>query len=193
MNIKSINELQSFILKRLKDLKGIDPESLLIMNDLIQMNQLGFITFESQPYSEDYRYVQRPYVNGLYSKKLVPLLAEKLYELNPSVMISENILGDSVLQDKLRLWYVNDEDYKILIAGNLYPMSKAKIENRYMDGYSGNLIKPNREYLEDYFVEVNLDNALSEITDKMSLIQIWDRDFKHGLHNQIVKVLSKIK
>lgn len=196
-----IIELQA---KTISLLNGdVEDETLLIRTELIKMNQLGLITTESQPYkiqeynisqnfandqnfeNPNFIWIQRPYVNGFFSKSTVSKLVTNLLLLSGDIIISETRYYSNK-EPELYVYGDQPDDYNNLIKG-LYPMAVISRTNglwEHVNGYSGNMINPNIDYLEDLPEETQVS-----IKNRCSLINIWSRIFSQTLFGVVVEAL----
>lgn len=201
MNTPSTVEgLKTYILNRLID-KKIDDETIPILSNLININKAGLITFESQPSecksSEDlqnFKVYTRAYLNGLFPRNLVILLATELIKLNDKITISETVLHDNIKNDHLNLINFIQDDIPLVYG--LYPMiciiSDQNVQTnkiKWLSGYSGNVTYPMcREYITDHFFEVPPKLTL-DIINEYSLIQIWSRNMDDDIFPTILQAL----
>ncbi|CAH6419807.1 Hypothetical protein HVR_LOCUS888 [uncultured virus] len=191
LNKMSLTELNKSIINDLTAGTRLHDETQLIINDLIEINKLGLITYESQPHTIERKVIYRSYLNGIYPKILVPYLATLLINADPEIIISETILTDNRDNDKLQLYNIRDEDYNMLVY-DLYPMSYYYTEDKIwipLSGYSGNMRYPSRDwYFKDYD-----DDLMKEIINNMSLIRIWSRNLKSDIFTIIINALEILK
>lgn len=194
---QTIPEFRQYILNRLTP-NILEDESLFIISDLITINKLGLITFESQPVKtfppnlDNTTWSQRAFLNGLYPKRLVQILVNNLVALDPYIVVSETYLNPQL--DQLKLY--NYTDFHVPLVDGLYPMAvitdiRGNIVS-WHEGYSGNVTKKqSREYLSDYFFEIP-DNLLHDIMKDYSLIQIWSQNFSTNIFPLIISALGNI-
>lgn len=196
---KTIEELRSYILKRLYN-RQVEDESIPILHLLIQINQLGLITFESQPsdaisqvFSDGSFWSKRAYLNGLFPRKLVAKLATALHGLNSRIVVSETVLNEDPSKDHLNLFNFTKDNVP-LIHG-LYPMARCCNGNEILNwysGYSGNISFPMlREYIHDHFFQVPLE-LTQQIVGNYSLIQIWSQNINDNIFPTISQALSNL-
>lgn len=201
-NINSLVELKNGVISRLTP-KYLNDESLSIIDELRKINNNGLITFESQPsetvmLSRNIKWKKRAYLNGIYPKNLVQSLAEILVESDRNYIIGETVLNHDG-KDTLQLYnYDKDDDLvkksHVYREFGLYPMALSinlddPLENRYVEGYSGNIRRPFGRY--EYFEDFN-DILLNQIIDKMNLIQIWNRDIDYNIFPDIVDATQEL-
>jgi hypothetical protein len=93
-NVKSVNELQKLTLDFIKGkliatnyhYGPLHKESKKIINELIKMNELGFITINSQPGEIEYEIRrQRGYVCGIIKKNQLDKFSKLLYEISSNI------------------------------------------------------------------------------------------------------------
>ena len=203
-NVNSVEELQVDIFNKISSGYQISQETAPILNYLLEMNRLGFITFESQPAESkplcsDIIWKKRAYVNGLFPRQSVSYLASRLITANPNIIISETLLNRPPKKDQLQLYNFKDTDSKKTegiehgdrensIYG-LYPMAESHENGTigYIDGYSGNITEP--VIREDYMEDFNQNLIRDIYTKQMSLIQIWSRNITDNIFPLILSVL----
>lgn len=95
-NVKSVNELQKLTLDFIKGkliatnyhYGPLHIESKKIINELIKMNDLGFITISSQPGEIEYEIRrQRGYVCGIIKKNQLDKFSKLMYEIGNNIYI----------------------------------------------------------------------------------------------------------
>ncbi len=187
MNIrdpKSIHDiigLRNIILNDLVVRFRLDPETIPILGLLYQMNFLGFITFESQPYRVSYL-ILREYVNGLFPSKLVPIFVSLLQDTDPNIIVSETKL----LTNKKKELKIHGDISGVTLKFGFYPMAETKGGSP-VEGYSGAVSGPAETeiYFEDFAPILT-----KQFEEKMSLLQIWSRNLEPGIMKSVVKILK---
>lgn len=103
---------------------SLDTESMVIQDDLVKLNENNFITFESQPASENnYGYLKLiilPFVNGIYPKNRLSSLVKSIEGTNIILAVT-NFQTDTVTAYGL----TKDEESKLDLNGN-YPSGWSK-------------------------------------------------------------------
>jgi hypothetical protein len=116
-NVKSINELQKLTLDFLQGkiistnyhYGPLHKESKKIINELIKMNEFGFITVNSQPGEIEETRRQRGYVCGLIKKNQIDKFNKLMYEISNNIYI-RSTNDDTIINSLLRIgvypeWY----------------------------------------------------------------------------------------
>src|SRR5579862_33533 len=186
----NLRQLKDGVISAIKNGK-LEDESNSILGMLLEINQLGMITTESQPNTtirfQDYMFVQRAFLVGFYPHHLMMVFVNKLTEINPDLIIAETILAP--YGDGLSLWNFKDEDYKI-VDNNQYPMYVEVYYGgnvRYLTGAIGNIKKP--AYRGDY-MEFYSKSLVEELyAGQYSLIQIYSRNINDKLFGDVIKAL----
>ena len=136
--VETVSDLSQYILNSLISKDKIEDESLPILEQLIDINKLGLITFESQPHDvsryTNRMWIKRSYLNGMFPKELVQNLAQKLVNINPNIVVNENVLMLNPKDDYLQLY--NFKDDQTPLVNDLYPMA-LNIENEILEWISG--------------------------------------------------------
>ena len=195
----TVKEFATYIMNSLTNMNLIEEETLPILSELIEINSLGLITFESQPvnlmsaiFSDTSFWVQRAYLNGMCEKHKVGKLATKLFEINPNIVLGETVLNVDPKKDRLQLF--NFKEDGIPLKSGLYPMACC-VENtniNWHDGYSGNVKHcMSREYIDDHFFEFPSE-LIHEIVPNYSLVQIWSQNINDNIFPTIVRALKSV-
>ncbi len=189
--IECIRKLRSYIAYNLAA-ENVPKDMLVVLPELMNMNNLGFITFDAQPYINDFHLVKRSYVNGLYPRKFVGKLATQLFAINNKIIISETVFRPKPDDDYINLY--NYHNTRISLIDGLYPMAY-RISNstkQWLVSVSGNIIYPmNRDYIMEYFPNESTD-IIDTLVDEYSLVQIWSSNISDQIFFPIIGVLTNI-
>ena len=174
--------------------KRIEDETTpIILDQLLEMNYLGFITMESQPantyYIGDSIFKNRSYVNGFYPHHLMDHFVDQLFYLNSNIIVSETIL-DPHGYDKVIVYNFTKDDEQIVFGKYGMSMSIRNNNIRYITGYSGNVHTP--AIRDDYMEDFNHSLLNDMYHKRISLIQIWSKNIDDDIFPIIVEALKMI-
>lgn len=179
-NVKSVNELQKLTLDFIKgkiiatnyQYGPLYKESQKIINELIKMNEFGFITINSQPGEITENRRQRGYVCGLIKKNKLDKFIELLYEISSHIYI-RHTHDDSLISSLSRIgtypeWFWISEDNN----------------NKYTHVI-------NKTYPFEYFIHTDIYEELNENYYEIEIIDLeWGRE--NYIHHKITVVLENI-
>lgn len=193
--VSDLQDLKSRVIEMILN-DELDDESNIILKELLEINQLGLITTESQPHLTkkfgNYNWIQRAFLNGFFPHQLMDIFINKLIDINPNILVAETILNPKGKKyDKLVLWNFQDYDYDIIVDNNYYPLHMQLFNNGkivYHSGFTGNVVRP---ALRDDYMENYSDLLLEQLYDNnYSLIEIYSRDINDELFKDIIKALK---
>jgi hypothetical protein len=173
-NISSIDELQQLTLDFLKGkiiatnyhFGPLHQESKKIINELIKMNELGFITTCSQPGDQE----QRGYVCGIINKYDYTKFEKKMYEISNNIYIRHT--NDNKLIKTLSKIKTYPEWYWITHKNN---KNITHVNN-------------NTKSFE-FFIETDIYSVLINNYYEIEIIDIeWDRE--NYIHKKIIVALE---
>lgn len=186
---KTIEEIEKLYLQ--DNPSHLENESVLIRDLLYAANKLGFITFESQPYRVEGNHSLRFYMNGIYPMDKINTLLTKLTGKYPHAIIGVTLYTDvnDEAKDTIMVYNLQRRDREQITQDCLYSMFYVRDEAKYVEGYSGQIIRPvsRNEYFEDAPKDV-----LKEILEKFVFVQIWSRSFDDEIYQPIMDALNEI-
>lgn len=179
-NVDSVNELQKLTLDYLRgkiiatnyQYGPLYKESQKIINELIKMNEFGFITINSQPGEITENRRQRGYACGLIKKDKYDKFIKLIYEISSHIYI-RHTHDDSLISSLSRIgaypeWYWISEDNN----------------NKYTHVI-------NKTYPFEYFIHTDIYEELNENYYEIEIIDLeWGRE--NYIHNKITVVLEDI-
>jgi hypothetical protein len=179
-NVKTVNQLQKLTLEFLKGkiistnyhYGPLNKESKKIINELIKMNESGFITISSQPGEIIESRRQRGYVCGLIKKNKYDKFIKLMYEISSHIYI-RHTHDDSLISSLSRIG-TYPEWFWISEGDN----------NKYTHVI-------NKTYPFEYFIHTDIYDELDEKYYEIEVIDLdWGRE--NYIHNKITGVLEMI-